>query len=440
MIVMRHLWRIAIQWTLNLIYLVFLIVGMPWMVWRVIRGKNRTGWGQKLWGLAPATSNPNLEQVNCLWFHAVSVGEVNLLEPIIDRLLEQQPKLRIAISTTTATGFELARKKYASHEVFFCPFDFSWAIKRVLRRLKPAALVLAELELWPNLISVCSSAQVPVLIVNGRLGSKSFRGYQRFGWFTRPLLRQLTGVAAQDTTIAQRFKALGCHQDRVVVTGSVKFDGVDPEAQAERTQELAALAGITARDTVLIAGSTQLEEDLMVAEVFLRLRDEYPRLKVILAPRHPDRCVSLGNQLAELGIESTFRSQLPSDANPRFLIVDVIGELGAWWGRADVAYVGGSMGKREGQNMIEPAAYAVPLCFGPRTRNFRDVVDQLLAEDAAVVVRDAASLESFVVGSMSKRVWAKNMGQRARQVVLRNQGAAAHTAQWLTAVVGGQNS
>ncbi len=417
---------------LNLLYVLFLAAGSPWMIWRIATGKNRRGWGQKLLGMPPPGDQTDSTSGGLrLWFHAVSVGEVNLLQPVIEQLLELQPDLTVSISTTTETGFDLARRKYPQYDVFFCPFDFSWAIKRVLKRLQPSGVILAELELWPNLISVCRSKDVPLVVVNGRLGEKSYRGYQRLGWLSRSMFQQISGVAAQDQAIAQRFQDLGCPASQVVVTGSVKFDGVQPEANREMTARLAAEAGVGEDDLVLIAGSTQLEEDLIVAEVYRRLAKRLPNLKVILVPRHPERCPALAKQLETMGVDFQLRSQLSSRSQPRLVVVDVIGELAAWWGRADVAYVGGSMGKREGQNMIEPAAYGVPVSFGPRTRNFRDVVEQLLAEQAAMVVRDADSLEAFVVKVATQPQWAEAMGQRAKIVVERNLGAAKRTAEWL---------
>lgn len=413
------------RWLFNFLYLLFFLIASPWMLWRIIQGKSRRGWLQKFFGLAPRRKQTG----PCVWMHAVSVGEVNLLQPVIDELLAKKPDLRIAISTSTETGFDLANEKYSQHQIFFCPHDFSWAIKNTLKRLNPNAIILAELELWPNLIGVANHQQVPVIVINGRISESSHRGYKRFKALTAPMFRRLSMVLAQTRTYADRFIDLGCDTNRVSISGSVKFDGVATNPENPQTQQLAKEAGFTRDDFVFVAGSTQLEEDLIAAEVFERLRPEFPNLKLVLVPRHPKRCQQLEQQLKQSSLEIDLRTELEPDRDSsRPLVINVIGELGRWWGRANAAYVGGSMGSREGQNMIEPSAYGVPTCFGPRTKNFRDVVNQLLAQEAAVVVNNASELERFLRDCLTSPQTMKAMGDRAQTVVHQNVGASEKTA------------
>ncbi|MFK7768267.1 MAG: 3-deoxy-D-manno-octulosonic acid transferase [Mariniblastus sp.] len=455
-----------LTWVLNAIYVCFLILGSPWLLWRAIfKSKNRRGWGQKLFGWpsqlgtnlsgtnqADSSTAPDPNRAGCIWFHAVSVGEVNLLAPVLNRLKQSQPDVRIAISTTTETGFDLARSKYSAHEVFFCPMDFSWAIKRVIKRLKPRMLVLAELELWPNLIRTTRGAGVPVAVINGRLSKSSFDGYKNLSWLLRPVFQQLSFVAAQNPTYADRFKSLGTNPRNVVVTGSVKFDGIETDRGNAKTIKLQRLAGIEQGDQVFVAGSTQLEEDLIAARTYRTICRTNPRSRLILVPRHPERCSALTVQLRQMGLPTLLRSQLndeqgfhaASDAIANFsnevrpiLIVDVIGELGAWWGCADAAYVGGSMGKRNGQNMIEPAGYGVPVSFGPKTENFREIVDQLLREDAATVISNQTELTKFVQAVFSGEV---ESGERAQKVVLSHIGGAQRTVEALCEILDANSS
>lgn len=418
-----------------------------------MQGKNRRGWTQKLFGsVAPRTTdNP------CIWMHAVSVGEVNLLAPLIARLQKERPNLEVVISATTETGFDLANKKFPEHFVFFCPLDFTWAIRRVLKRLRPSLLALAELELWPNLIGCTRSAGIPVAVVNGRLSANSFKGYRRLIALVRPSFEKLSLVAASNQTYADRFCELGCRPDKTIVTGSVKYDGIESDRNNQRTQALSELAGIKPDDQVFVAGSTQVEEDLIAASVYQQLCKSM-NLRLILVPRHPERCRSLANQLNQMGIPTVFRSQLrdvgdrsttgdesvsvvdlnrftKANAVRPVLIVDVIGELGAWWGCADAAYVGGSMGPRGGQNMIEPAAYGVPVSFGPNTENFRDVVEELLNHNAATVVQDENSLREFLVQALGDRQWAAGMSHRCQQVVLSHAGASQKTVESLCKLI-----
>lgn len=441
--------KTIVQLLFNFIYAVFLLISAPWLIWRASQGKSRRGWGQKLLGLAtndprlPASWQQSIKDPNQasksaprFWMHAVSVGEVNLLIPLAAELKSRFPNSLLAISTSTETGYDLAISTFDSLPntiVFFCPFDFSFAVRRTLKTLSPDCLILAELELWPNLISVAQQQNVPVSVANGRLSEKSFRGYQRFRWLTASCFRGLSLVAAQNQTYAQRFIDLGCIPERVHVSGSIKFDGAATDRNHPTTQQLASKAGFTQDDFVIVAGSTQLEEDLMIAQAFQSLKPEMPSLKCVLVPRHPQRVPKLATELRQLGVSFSLRSKLrstasgQSDATDDVIVVDVIGELGFWWGRADAGYVGGSMGDREGQNMIEPAAFGVPICFGPRTKNFRDVVDQLLADDAAEVVHDLNQLIAFFRMTFEAPQRANAMGQRARQVVLRNLGATSKT-------------
>lgn len=416
-------------------------------MWRyAVQGKNRRGWLQKIFGAVDARKSNG----PCLWFHAVSVGEVNLLAPILRQLKQIQPDWVIVISSTTETGYDLARQKYPEHYIFFCPFDFTWAIKRVLKRLRPNALVLAELELWPNLIQTTRNAGLPIAVINGRLSASSFEGYQKIRWIISPTLKRLSWVAAQNETYARRFRDLGCNPENLCVTGSIKFDGVESDRNNAQTVRLSGLAELIPSDFVWVAGSTQLEEDLILAQTYQRLAKTIPNLKLILVPRHPERCGQLASRLDQLGIPHRFRSQFPNDSvaetgPPRLdsetslapvLIVDVIGELGGWWGRADVAYVGGSMGHRGGQNMIEPAAFGTPISFGPHTENFRDIVEEFLEHEAATIVYDAESIQAFVESVFSQPDWAHQIGLRAQWVVNHRAGASRRTVESLCQLIG----
>lgn len=425
------------SWVLNLLYVSFLIIASPWLLWRAISsGKNKRGWGQKLLGLIPSRDSTN----QLIWIHAVSVGEVNLLAPVIREFKKRNPDLEFAISTTTETGFDLATQKYAEHFVFFCPMDFSWAIKRVIKRLRPTMLILAELELWPNLISTSRLAEVPVAVVNGRLSENSFKGYKRLNRLVRSSFDKLSIVCVQNPTYAERFCELGCDPKNVFVTGNVKFDGVQTDRDDAKVQEFKQLASVKDHEFVMVAGSTQVEEDILAAKVYQRLQAKIPNLRLILVPRHPERCGALIERLDELGFSTIRRSQMSvqsplsgfdkqsnTGSLESILIVDVIGELGGWWGVANAGYVGGSLGRRGGQNMIEPAAFGIPISFGPNTVNFRQIVDELLAHDAATVIQDQASLFAFVDRAYHDPEWRSAIGSRAKKVVLGHVGASQRT-------------
>ncbi|TWT77334.1 3-deoxy-D-manno-octulosonic acid transferase [Posidoniimonas polymericola] len=456
-----------LAWLLNLVYLTLLTAFSPviaWTAWRT--GKYREGYAAKLLGLAPVREGGR----PCVWLHAVSVGEVNLLATTLRTLAAERPDCELVISTTTKTGYDLAQKKYGSqHPVFYCPLDFSWAVKLAMRRVRPDLLVLAELELWPNLISAARSHGARVAIINGRLSENSFKGYRRVRPLAARVLRQVDLIAAQDQATAERFAALlgdreresiappadaegswGAVGDpgasgasgvsrgsRITVTGSLKYDGAETDRANERTTTLRGLAGLTAEHTVLLAGSTQAPEEQIAIDSYRRLAQQHPGLRLVLVPRHPERFEEVAALLRESGLPWTRRTQMesalhnPQPAMPQAILVDVIGELGAWWGAADIGFVGGSFGDRGGQNMIEPAAYGVATCFGPNTRNFRDIVRPLLAAGGAVVVNDAEQLESFVWHCLRDRSYAAGVGERARRFVATQLGATERTVELL---------
>ena len=425
------------RWLLNVIYVIVLLAASPWLAWAAWRkGKYREGFAEKFLGrVAPRTSlRP------CVWLHAVSVGEVNLLGTLIDELRRRRPDLEFVISTTTQTGHAVARSRYAAeHTVIYCPLDFSWAVNKAMQRMRPELLVLAELELWPNLIAAARRHGARVAVVNGRMSEHSFRGYHRLRPLVRQLLGQLDCLAVQTPVYAERFLALGAPQSIVSITGSMKFDGAQPDRGNQTTESLKQLAGIARDDIVLLAGSTQSPEEQMAFDAYRQLTVSHPRLRLILVPRHPDRFDEVAQMLDGAGIAWQRRTKLHSsgsDSGSRVLLVDRMGELGAWWGAAQIAFVGGTFGDREGQNMIEPAAYGAAVCFGPRTRNFRDVVALLLDRKAAVVVSDASELKTFVQRCLEQPEYAAELGQNARQAVAEQLGATRRTVELLLPLLG----
>ena len=445
---------------LNLIYLLLILFSLPWLLWQAVRkGKYREGYAAKFLGLVPRRASNK----TCLWLHAVSVGEVNLLAPLLKMIEQQRPDWECVISTTTATGMALAKKKYPRQTVFYCPLDFSWAVSAAMRRIRPDVLVLAELELWPNLIRAARRSGARVAVINGRLSEHSFHGYRRIRPLVARLLRQLDVIAAQDETYAERFRLLGTWPERVCVTGSMKYDGAQTDRANPTTRRLAALAGFAADDIVLLAGSTQEPEEAMALDAFRTLSPQWPQLRLVLVPRHPDRFNAVAKLLDASGIPWQRRTNLGTQTNdecgmmndesttqgsavrhssfiihhssslpvPRVLLVDAVGELGAWWGTAQIAFVGGSLGSRGGQNMIEPAAYGAAVSFGPNTWNFRDIVAMMLAHDAAVVVGNGEQFTAFVRRCLQQPDYAATLGERAKMLVLSQLGATQRTFQIL---------
>jgi 3-deoxy-D-manno-octulosonic-acid transferase len=432
-----------ISWLLNVAYLACLVLLMPVIVWQSVRtGKYRAGYREKFLGLVPRRES----NATCVWIHAVSVGEVNLLATILAHLRHRHPDWQFVVSTTSFAGHQLARKKYADLTVLYCPLDFSWAVRTAMRRIRPALLVLAELELWPNLIAAAKDTGAGVAIINGRLSDRSFPRYRRIRPLAGHVLRQIDLIAAQNVESAERFRNLGAPPDRVHVTGSLKYDGAQMDRNNSRTITLRQLAGFADDEIVFLAGSTQEPEEQIAIDIFRRLSAYHPGLRLVLVPRHPERFDAVSQLLEASGLSWLRRSQLndsapctccdPTDRRTApILLVDTIGELSAWWGTAKIAFVGGSFGSRGGQNMIEPAAYGAAVSFGPNTWNFRDIVANLLSAEAAVLVRNDTELEAFVHRSLNEPQFAAALGQRAQALVRSQLGATERTVQLIDALI-----
>jgi 3-deoxy-D-manno-octulosonic-acid transferase len=363
---------------------------------------------------------------------------VNLLATLLKEIAARRPDWECVVSTTTMTGLALAKKKYPQLTVFYCPLDFSWAVRAAMRRIRPRVLVLAELELWPNLVRAAKEYGAQVAVVNGRLSEHSYRGYRRLRPLVCGLLSQIDVVAVQDETYAGRFRDLGAKEEAIHVTGSLKFDGAETDRNNPNTIRLGRLAGFAPGDVVFLAGSTQEPEEALALETFRTLSAQWPELRLVVVPRHPDRFEAIGRLLDQSGLVWQRRSWLEADgANPsaRVLLVDAVGELGAWWGTARIAFVGGSMGSRGGQNMIEPAAYGAAVSFGPNTWNFRDIVAAMLAHQAAEVVRSGDEMTAFVRRCLEEPQWAATLGQRAGALVKSQLGATHRTFELLVPLV-----
>jgi 3-deoxy-D-manno-octulosonic-acid transferase len=412
---------------LNAIYLVLLLALSPWLVYKSLTtGKYHRGLLRKFLGRAMVRDGDE----PCVWFHGVSVGEIHLLRQVVTRFRQVHPNWQCVLSATTDTGLAEACKAFPDLPVFYWPFDFSWAVHRALRRVNPTLVVLAEGELWPNFLIAAHKRGVPVAVINGRLSPRSLRNYQCLGPIVRPLLARIDLFAVQSEAYAGCFRALGAGPERVHITGSVKYDGVTADRRNGRTQELGRLLSVRPGDVVWIAGSTQAPEEGMALDIFHRARARYPELRLFLVPRQKERFDEVAAVCRRSGLPFVRRSDLrgPVDDREAVVLVDTIGELGALWGLADVAFVGGSLdGRRGGQNMIEPAAYGAAVLFGPHVWNFHETATRLLQAAAAIQVGDARALEQALERLLNAPAERLRLGTAAQELVRLQQGATERT-------------
>jgi len=425
---------------LNLLYLCLLMLISPIIIWKQLRhGKYRDGWSHKLRGLLPEMRTGTAPRV---WFHAVSVGEVLQLQQVLDEFRSATPNAEILITTTTETGHQVAMERFPFATVAYYPLDFTWSVRSALDRIQPDLIVLVELELWPNFIRIAHQRGIPLTLINGRLSEKSYHNYQRAAGLIGSLLKRFQLIAVQNEEYANRFRSLGAKQETVEITGSIKFDGVSTNRDHPLTLELRNHFGLNYPENenavIWMAGSTQEPEEVIVHELYEQLRDDFPNLRLIIVPRHPERANEIEKEISNQG-SSVLRRTQPDEntslSSTTIGMLDTVGELGACWGLADIAFVGGSFGDRGGQNMLEPAAFGIPVCYGPNTKNFRDIVEQLEAHSGSQRVTSNEEFEAFLRKMLTDHSAAQAMGNNARQFVLSQQGATANTVALLNDVL-----
>jgi len=419
-----------------LMYLVYsmllaagLILTLPyWLVQMSRHGKYRAGLGERL-GRIPSRLRLGRGGPT-IWVHAVSVGEVMAVSQLIAQLGRRLSAYRIVLSTTTDTGQRLARKHLSPENVFYCPMDFGFAIRPYLRLLRPKLVVIAETELWPNLLRLAHASGARVAIVNARISDRSWPGYRRFRCLLERIFRSVDLVLAQTEEDARRLARLGAPPANLHTTGNMKFD-VPAPALPPIVESLRKAFGESGATPILVCGSTVAEEEPLLLRAFENILASYPRAVMILAPRHPERFGEVSRLLEQLGIRFMKRSLWAGEAVVGgVLLVDTIGELAALYSLADIAFVGGSLVPRGGHNIIEPAQHGVAIMVGPHTDDFRDIVRLFQSHDALRVV-GPAELPLVFMELISNRNLRTALGQRAARILLSQTGATERTSEAL---------
>lgn len=425
---------VAINW----LYIFAIGLLSPWLLVRSLRtGRYRANLCAKLLGPGQSLTDGSRPVV---WFHGVSVGEVHLLRQVVKAFRELHPDWQVVISSTTDTGLAEARKHFADLIVLPYPFDFSWACRRAIRAVSPRLIVLAESELWPNFLKAANRVGVPVVIINGRMSPRTFRRYSKVAGLARRLLfSRVAAFGMQSETFAGNVKALGIDAGRVHVTGNVKYDGVALDRSNPKTVALRPMLGIDTDELVWVAGSTHDPEEHIVLSIYLRLLAQFPKLRLVLVPRAPERFDEVARYIEATGLQCVRRNKRSdADSGPTkgIVLIDTLGELSAAWGLATIGFTGGSLNdKRGGQSMIEPAGFGVPVLFGPHTWNFRDAVAGLLDAGGAICVADEFELEREVVRLLGDVDLRTQMGDAARAFVRAQQGATERTLDLLDRVI-----
>ena len=428
----------------NVLFAVVFTAMLPHFLLRMRRrGGYARDFGQRLGRYAPDVS-ARLGEGGRVWIHAVSVGEVYVALRLMREWRSRLPDERFVLSVTTSTAHAIAERQLDGRDVLiYFPADFPLIMRRVLKLIRPSALILVEVEFWPNLIRRAKAMGTPVFLVNGRMSDRSFRGYRRVGLFTRRILGMFDLLGAQSEEDGARLIALGAPAGRVVVTGSAKYDVATADApDLQRATALLRQAGVREGDRILLGGSTWPGEEALLIDVFKGLKTRYRDLVLVLAPRHVERTndvmVAIKASTRTVVRRSTLKpGGAPMEARPDIFLLDTTGELRDFYGCADVIFVGKSLTQHGGQNIIEPALFGKPIVVGPNMENFRAIVSDFADAGALMQIRDLQGLRRAVDDMLDDESKRRAMGEAARNVLQQKSGAVARTMDGILSVLSG---
>jgi 3-deoxy-D-manno-octulosonic-acid transferase len=400
------------------------------------RGKYVSGFSERLGNLTPLPTN----QHPTIWLHCVSVGETQAARPLIRRLEEQFPQHRIVVSTITLTGQRLARdvfKKNAAKVIYF-PFDWAFTTGRSLSRINPSVVLLMETEIWPNFIRSCKRRGIPVIIVNGRLSERSFRRYRLVRPFISRVLSMVDLAVMQSTDDAERIQELGMNTSKVFNSGNLKFDVDTRSITGATTSELQNLLSSSTRP-LLVAASTHSPEEKILIEAFAQLlKTSGLKPRLLIAPRHPERFAEVTALMAASGLTFVRRTKPAAiEVDADLILLDTIGELPAVYPRASVVFVGGSISKNGGHNILEPASVGSCIVTGAHTFNFAAIVREFVEQDAIIQLSPLSESDALLELAdtfrklLTQPALCDQLGQRSHAVVQQNIGATERTIEFI---------
>lgn len=376
---------------------------------------------------------PAIDSQPVIWLHCVSVGETQAARPLVERIHKELPQYALVVSTVTLTGQKLARDLFRTQaaRVIYFPFDWRWTVRRALRAINPAAVLVMETELWPNFLRECQARDIPVALVNGRISRKSFGRYAKIRFFLRRVFACLDIAVMQSERDAERIRHLGMRDDCIFTSGNLKFDS---GAYTEKNTDLSKRFGLGQDAPLVLAASTHAPEEKIVLESFKKLR-QLQQARLMLAPRRPERFNEVAELIAGSGLSWARRTGAPQpgDATAEVILLDTIGELPATYSLATAVFVGGSIVDRGGHNVLEPAARGIAVVTGAHTHNFHAIVDLLNEANAIVQLPpvegdDAvAALTEVFRRLLTETEWRAQLGSRAKELVAANQGATDKT-------------
>ncbi|MBS3919977.1 MAG: 3-deoxy-D-manno-octulosonic acid transferase [Deltaproteobacteria bacterium] len=411
-----------IHFLYNVILTCFLILHIPYLFLQSLLGKQpQKLLKERLGGF------PDLSSKNPVWIHAASVGEVLCSIPLLKKIKKEVPDVDIVLTTMTSTGNETAKKLIPEADwILFFPVDHPFTIRRAVQKIRPRLLLIAETELWPNLLRLCGRKKIPVVLFNGRISEKSFRGYLLFKSFFKRCLNNIFLFLMQTEEDRNRIIEIGVPPDRTEVAGNIKFDQVFPSINLDATVELSASLGLLGNEAILIAGSTHQGEEEIFIQLFKNLRETDPHLILILAPRHLDRLEEVEKILKNEGVSWKRRSSLSGQGRNDIsdvILLDTMGELMRLYSLGTIVFIGGSLVSIGGHNPLEPLFFKKCVLFGPYMFNFLEISRRLIAEGGAILVNDREGLSSQLRRLLSDERARNQVGEKGYRFLQKHRGA-----------------
>ena len=400
----------------------------------LIRGRKAPGYLQR-WNERLAIYRLNAVEKFIIWLHAVSVGEVEAAFPLIQKIQKHFPEYTILVTTTTPTGSSRIESLFGqSIRHVYLPYDLPVCVRRFYKVFNPKIGIIMETEIWPNLFYYSAENATPLVIVNARLSQKSAAGYGYLRSLLKSTLAQVSCIAVQTDGDAERFIEIGADSEKLRRTGNMKFDLV---LQKDIYSDAAILREeIFNQRAIFIASSTHQGEDEQILDAFSVIKQRFPDLILILVPRHPERFDTVAELCLKRGFDVVRRSDnracLPET---NVFLGDTLGELKVFYAASDIAFVGGSLVARGGQNVLEPAAVGVPVITGPHTFNFKDIVRMLIETRAAIRVENSDDLANRVIDLMADKIRRIEMGEQGKRFVRKNRGAVDRTMECILGVM-----
>ena len=421
-----------------LIILVFIFVALPYFLYRLVVEK---GFGHRFrqnMGLVRREEIAPVADTNCIWLHGASVGEMVAISPLVKEIKKLMPERKVLVSAVTVGGYDMARQIMPEADAIInFPLDLPFVASSMVSRIRPGIFIMVETELWPNFLRAIRERNIPAMMMNGRISEKSAKSYRYLSSLLRDMLNTINLFCMQSSIDAKYITQLGADPEKIIVTGNTKFDQTYAEVSPEDLATYKSELGL-GEDAwpVIVAGSTHRTEEEAVLTSFTALRKKYPHARLIIAPRKLNRIEEIKKVNAKFGYEMGFRSKLKEmeGKRPEFpvLMLDTIGELGRIYAIGDIVFVGGSLVRYGGHNVLEPAAHAKPILVGPSMEDFKDSYSLLSKAGACRMVSDADGLaEAFleIAGDDNLR---KRMGEASIQIIRENRGAALKTIHYLT--------